>query len=74
MSQATENLYQYDEEFRDTLATVDEKGKRVWVYPKKPVGTFHRARIVVTISLLTIFFAGPFIKIVGQQFLFLNIF
>lgn len=74
MSQATENLYQYDEEFRNTLGTVDEKGKRVWVYPKKPGGSFHRARIAVTIVLLTIFFAGPFIKIGGQPFLLLNIF
>ena len=74
MSQATENLYQYDEEFRNTLGTVDEKGKRVWVYPKKPGGTYHRARIAVTIILLTIFFAGPFIKIDGQPFLLLNIF
>jgi cytochrome c oxidase accessory protein FixG len=74
VSQATENLYQYDEEFRNTLGTVDEKGKRVWVFPKKPGGTYHRARIVVTIVLLTIFFAGPFIKIGGQPFLLLNIF
>jgi len=74
VSQATENLYQYDEEFRNTLGTVDEKGKRVWVYPKKPGGSFHRARIAVTIVLLTIFFAGPFIKIGGQPFLLLNIF
>ncbi|MBX2971459.1 MAG: cytochrome c oxidase accessory protein CcoG [Cyclobacteriaceae bacterium] len=74
MSQATENLYQYDEEFRNTLGTVDEKGKRVWVFPKKPGGTYHRARIAVTIVLLAIFFAGPFIKIGGQPFLLLNIF
>jgi cytochrome c oxidase accessory protein FixG len=74
VNQATENLYQYDEEFRNTLGTVDEKGKRVWVFPKKPGGTYHRARIAVTIILLTIFFAGPFIKIGGQPFLLLNIF
>jgi cytochrome c oxidase accessory protein FixG len=70
----SDNLYQYDEEFRNTMATVDEKGKRVWVYPKKPAGHFHNARIVVTIVLLTIFFAGPFIKIGGQPFLLLNLF
>jgi cytochrome c oxidase accessory protein FixG len=70
----SDNLYQYDEEFRNTMATVDERGKRVWVYPKKPAGHFHNARIVVTIVLLTIFFAGPFIKIGGQPFLLLNLF
>ncbi|MBX2963860.1 MAG: cytochrome c oxidase accessory protein CcoG [Cyclobacteriaceae bacterium] len=74
MSLNTENLYKYDEEFRDTIATVDEKGKRVWVSPKKPSGQHHNARIIVTIVLLSIFFAGPFLKIGGQSFLLLNLF
>ena len=74
MNQATENLYQYDEEFRNTMATVDEKGRRVWVYPKKPGGRFHNARILVTVILLTIFFTGPFIHVGGQPLLLLNIF
>jgi cytochrome c oxidase accessory protein FixG len=74
VNQATENLYQYDEEFRDTMATVDEKGRRVWVYPKKPSGRFHKARIVVTVVLLAILFAGPFVKIGGQPLLLLNFF
>lgn len=74
MNQATENLYQYDEEFRNTMATVDEKGKRVWVYPKKPSGKFHNARIGVTLVSLTLFFSGPFITIGGQPLLLLNIF
>jgi cytochrome c oxidase accessory protein FixG len=74
VNQASENLYQYDEEFRNTLATVDEKGKRVWVYPKKPAGRFHNYRIVVTVVLLAIFFAGPFIHFDGQPLLLLNFF
>ena len=57
----TQNLYQYDEEYRDSIATVDKDGKRVWVYPKKPKGKYHRARIVVSVVLLSILFAGPFI-------------
>jgi cytochrome c oxidase accessory protein FixG len=69
-----QELYQYEEEFRDSIATVDEKGKRVWVYPKKPQGYYHRLRIVVTVVLLSILFAGPFIKIGGQPFLLINIF
>jgi cytochrome c oxidase accessory protein FixG len=71
---ATDNLYQYDDEFRDTLATVDEKGKRIWVYPKKPHGSLHTKRVVVSIILLTLFFSGPFIKIGGQPLLLLNFF
>jgi cytochrome c oxidase accessory protein FixG len=68
------NIYQFEDEFRDTIATVDEKGKRIWVYPKKPSGHYHRMRIWVTIVLLSILFAGPFIKIGGQPFLLLNVF
>ena len=67
-------LYNYDEQYRDTIATVDEKGKRVWIYPKKPKGRYHNKRIVVSIILLSILFAGPFIKIGGEPFLLLNVF
>ena len=62
------------EEFRDTIATVDEKGKRIWIYPKKPSGKLHNWRIVVTVVLLSLLFGGPFLKINGQPFLLLNIF
>ncbi len=63
-----------DEEFRDSIATVDEKGKRIWIYPKKPSGNYHRWRVFVTIVLLSLLFGGPFIKINDQPFLLLNIF
>lgn len=69
-----EDLYQYDEEYRDTIATVDEEGKRIWIYPKKPNGKYYNYRIAVTVALLGILFAGPFIRIGGQPFLLLNIF
>jgi cytochrome c oxidase accessory protein FixG len=69
---ATENFYEYDEEFRNTIATVDETGKRVWMFPKKPAGELHRWRIVVTTILLALFFAGPFASIGGQPLLLLN--
>jgi cytochrome c oxidase accessory protein FixG len=62
------------EEFRDTIATVDAEGKRRWIYPKKPSGTLHRWRIVVTVILLSIYLGGPFFKINGQPFLLLNVF
>ncbi|MCE7993374.1 MAG: cytochrome c oxidase accessory protein CcoG [Roseivirga sp.] len=69
-----DNLYEYDEEYRDSIATVDEQGRRIWVYPKKPKGKYHRARIAVSVILLSILFAGPFIKIGGEPFLLLNVF
>jgi cytochrome c oxidase accessory protein FixG len=63
----------YDDEFRDSIATVDSEGKRRWIYPKKPSGKLHNWRIVVTVFLLSLLFAGPFIKINGQPFLLLNV-
>src|SRR5215207_6482446 len=61
-------------EFRDSIATVDEKGKRIWIYPKKPSGKLHKWRIAVTVLLLALLFSGPFLKINGQPFLLLNVF
>lgn len=69
-----DKIYEVDEEFRDSIATVDETGKRIWIYPKKPSGYYHKLRIIVTVVLLSILFAGPFIKIAGQPFLLLNVF
>jgi cytochrome c oxidase accessory protein FixG len=61
------------ENFRDQISTVDDKGKRVWIYPKKPKGRFHRYRVAVAIFLLAILFTGPFIKIAGQPLLLINV-
>ena len=69
-----ENFYEFEEEYRDSIATVDAEGKRIWVYPKKPKGYYHNLRIGVTVVLLAILFSGPFISIQGQPLLLLNIF
>ena len=59
--------------FRDTVATVDKDGKRVWVYPKKPKGKFYNARTWLSIVYVIFFFAIPFIKVDGHPFLMINI-
>ena len=59
--------------FRDHLATVNEEGKRNWIYPKKPSGRFYKARNIVAVLLLAFFFSGPFITINGNPLLLLNI-
>ncbi len=69
---APKSLKDDTEKFRESISTVDAKGKRVWIYPKKPSGRYHNARILVTVILLGLLFAGPFIKVNGQ--LLLNIF
>ncbi len=61
------------EEFRDHLATVTEKGERIWVYPKKPKGKFYNLRTIVSVILLAILFLVPFIKVHGHPLMLLDI-
>src|SRR5690606_30455716 len=61
------------EEFRDHIATVDERGKRIWVYPKKPKGYYYNVRTIVSWVLLAILFGLPFIKVNGEPFVLFNI-
>ncbi|WP_026463870.1 cytochrome c oxidase accessory protein CcoG [Adhaeribacter aquaticus] len=61
------------EAFRDSIATVDKEGKRVWLYPKKPAGKFYNYRKLVSYGFLILLFAGPFIKINNLPILMLNL-
>lgn len=60
--------------FRDMLQTVDEKGKRKWIYPKRPSGKLFNYRAALATLLLIFFFAAPFIKFRGEPIFLLNIF
>ena len=62
-----------DEKFRDSIATIDEKGKRAWIFPKKPSGKLYKYRKWVSYGLLLFLFAAPFVKLNGNQFLMFNI-
>lgn len=61
------------EAFRDSIGTLDEKGKRKFIFPKKPKGKFYDYRKYVSYFLLAILFANPFIKINGNQFMLFNV-
>lgn len=61
------------ESFRDHIATVNDKGKRVWIYPKKQKGKFYRARTILSWFLLAFLFGVPFIKVNGHPFILLNV-
>ena len=74
MAKKIEDIYKIQEEYRDTIATVNNKGERIWMYPRKPSGFYHNWRIVVSIILLAAFFIGPFIKINGVPFMLINVF
>src|SRR5690606_8997019 len=59
--------------FRDTIGTVTEEGKRSWVYPKKPNGKYYSYRKWVSYGLLIFLLLAPFVKINGNQFLLFNV-
>ena len=61
------------ENFRDSVGTMDDSGKRVWVFPRKPHGKFTNYRNIVAYVLLALFFVIPFLKINGNPLLLINI-
>ena len=61
------------ETFRDSVSTMDNTGKRKWVYPKKPKGKYTNYREIVSIVLLIVFFVLPFLKINSNPVLLINI-
>lgn len=62
-----------NENFRDSIGTISEEGKRAWVFPKKPSGKFYTYRKYVSYGLLAFLFAAPFVKVNGNQFLMFNV-
>ncbi|MCR9265230.1 MAG: cytochrome c oxidase accessory protein CcoG [Flavobacteriaceae bacterium] len=62
-----------EENFRDSIGTISEEGKRAWVFPKKPSGHYYDYRKYVSYALLAFLVAAPFIKINGHQFLMFNV-
>lgn len=62
-----------NEVFRDSIGTINEEGKRNWIFPKKPSGPFWEKRKLVSYFLLAFLFAAPFVKINGNQFLMFNV-
>ncbi|WP_333850592.1 cytochrome c oxidase accessory protein CcoG [Epilithonimonas sp.] len=61
------------ETFRDSVGTMDNTGKRKWVFPRKPKGKYTNYRVLVSIILLAIYFVIPFLKINGNPVLLFNI-
>ncbi|MDF2158631.1 cytochrome c oxidase accessory protein CcoG [Algoriphagus sp. CAU 1675] len=71
---AKKNPHLNPETFRDALATVQDDGKRNWVYPKKVKGFFYKYRTYLSWVLLAVLFVGPFINVDGRPWLLFNIF
>ncbi len=61
------------ETFRNSLATVDARGKRKWVFAQKPKGKFYNIRTFVSWGFFALFFGLPFIKMNGRPLFLFNI-
>lgn len=59
--------------FRDSIATVDQQGKRRWIYAQQPNGRFYNARNILSCIYFIVFFAGPFISINGRPLFLCNV-
>jgi cytochrome c oxidase accessory protein FixG len=62
-----------NDSYRDTIATIDAAGARVWLYPKKPAGRLYRRRKWLSYCFLAVLFAGPWLRIQGLPVLLLNL-
>ncbi|MEN4762531.1 cytochrome c oxidase accessory protein CcoG [Chryseobacterium sp. C39-AII1] len=61
------------ETYRDSIGTMDQSGKRKWVFPRKPKGKFTNYRNIVSYVLLLVYFTVPFIKINGNPLILFNV-
>ncbi|MDZ4822237.1 MAG: cytochrome c oxidase accessory protein CcoG [Flavobacteriales bacterium] len=69
----TNEPFQDDESFRDTVTHIDITGHRNWFYPKKPKGQFYQWRSVVSYFFVVVFFSLPFVKIHGDPLFLFNV-
>jgi cytochrome c oxidase accessory protein FixG len=54
------------------ITTVDEKGKRKWIYALQPKGRLYRYRTWLSLLYLVAFFTLPFVKIKGTPLFLFN--
>ncbi len=62
-----------DESFRDSIATINDDGKRAYVYPTKPFGKYYDLRTYLTWIYLLIFLSVPFIKYHDEPLFLFNV-
>jgi len=68
-----ENVYELDQSFRDSIATIDSEGKRKFIFPKKPSGKLYRLRTLTSLVFLLVFIITPFIRVEGEPFILIDI-
>lgn len=58
--------------YRDSIGTINEKGKRNWIFARKPKGKLYNWRTVVSVVYVLVFFTLPWIKVNGEPLFMLN--
>lgn len=64
---------QQEDSFRDHIATVDQQGKRNWVYAQQPKGKWYQYRSYLSYAYFLVFFSLPFIQINGRPLFLFNV-
>ena len=59
---------------QERLATTDEKGRRVYIFPARVSGVFRNLRTLTQIFLILILLVLPWIKINGNQAVLFDVF
>jgi cytochrome c oxidase accessory protein FixG len=59
--------------FRDKVATVDQKGHRIWLIPQKPKGRLYNARTILSFFYVALFFTLPWLKVDDHPIFLVNI-
>ncbi|MCT4589421.1 MAG: cytochrome c oxidase accessory protein CcoG [Carboxylicivirga sp.] len=63
-----------DNNFRDRIVTMNEEGRRNWIYANQPKGRLYNIRTIVSVILLAFLFLAPHIKVSsGEPLLLFNI-
>ena len=61
------------EHFRDKISTVDQSGKRIFIYPKKPICKFTNYRTWLSYLYFLILFGLPYLRLNGEPIFLFNI-
>ncbi|HRP90597.1 MAG TPA: cytochrome c oxidase accessory protein CcoG [Edaphocola sp.] len=65
--------YYIPEHYGNKVSTVDNEGKRKWIYAFQPKGKYYNLRTYVTWGYLALLFGLPFIKVNGNPIFMFNI-
>lgn len=59
--------------FRDTIATIDQEGRRRWIFPTRPNGRLYNLRSWLSGLYLVLLFGLPFIQVNGEPLFLMNV-